>query len=238
MHPQNPTPADRCGPAPYMVKPRYLAGPCDQVPVITGSNWQQQRVPGLGTAYLRCDEATGSHYLALHTPGTEEHPARLACDGMPVGWEFLGYPAAGHLPSWRVIFSPGTPPELPAALAGLLSADEEPAPHEVTDAGEATAPLEAAGWIRDLGHECSWFSPGDQQAAVVTPTSPANPTREEQSWLLAARNRDRDEALWLTQATPQTPTALIRALCAQLADPAPVPRHREPGTGPVTVIRP
>ncbi|MGI5353001.1 DUF317 domain-containing protein [Streptomyces sp. CA-250714] len=83
-----------------------------------------------------------------------------------------------------------------------------------------------------------WFSPGDQRAAVVTPTSPANPTREEQSWLLAARSRDRGEALWLTPAIPQTPTALIRALCAQLADPTPVPRHRKPTTGPVTVIHP
>ncbi|MFI7244829.1 DUF317 domain-containing protein [Streptomyces qinglanensis] len=55
---------------------------------------------------------------------------------------------------------------------------------------------------------------------------------------MAARSSDGDEALWLTQATPETPTALIRALCAQLADPAPVPRHHKPDTGPVTVIRP
>ncbi|WP_078565415.1 DUF317 domain-containing protein [Streptomyces sp. AA1529] len=237
MDPQNPTRAACNGPAPYMIKPRYLAGPCDKVPVM-GDAWQRQPVPGLGTAYLRCNEATGSHYLALHTPGTEKHPARRAFDGTPTGWEFLSYPATGHLPSWQVIFSPDTPPELPAALAGLLSAGEEPAPHEVTEVDEATAPLERARWSRDLGHECTWFSPGDQQAAVVTPTSPANPTRGPQSWLLAARSRDGDQVLWLAQATPETPTALIRTLCVQLADPAPVPRHQKPTTGPVTVTYP
>ena len=50
----------------------------------------------------------------------------------------------------------------------------------------------------------------------------------EANWMYSAM-RDDGHVRWFAVASPNTPAPLIRALCAVLADPAPVPRAHLPG---------
>ncbi|WP_381832537.1 DUF317 domain-containing protein [Streptomyces monticola] len=171
---------------------------------------------------------------ACHAPdGTP--PGQGPCPAM--GWEFTARSGSGRPTAWSVRFTPATPPELPTAFATALSgADAAPGPGNASphylqapgQADEATAPLREAGWRQDIGAYWSvWYAP-DQQAVVTTPVPPGTDGYGGTSWLLAARRATDRTVLWMAVAHPNTPTPLMRALCAALTDPAPVPRPRAP----------
>ena len=232
---------------PYLITPCYLAGPDGTV---TGSlitrllddGWQTD---SCGDALVFSRREEGGLLEALHT----RHGNPSARDESPdTAWEFTARSGPGQAAAWTVRFAPETPPELIAALAAALTdPDQEPSPgnrphylrapasHE-----EATRPLEAAGWMRDLAeHECAWYAPR-QQAVAITPIPPDTCGNGGANWLLAALRQIDHTALWYATAHPHTPTHLIHALCARLADPTPVPRPTCPGpeTGRLTVTRP
>ncbi|GHJ35451.1 DUF317 domain-containing protein [Streptomyces sp. TS71-3] len=229
---------------PYLISPRYLAGPDENATTAVAaqllhSSWSSGPY-GQGTVYSH--HAPSCLLEAVHIPTTGDRPCPAD------GWEFTARPAPGAAYAWLVHFDQATPPELIAAFTGALTAADEdcangdgprclatPGPPE-----EATGPLEAAGWIRDLAqYECAWYGPG-QQAVVVTPLAPDEYGNGAASWLFAARRAIDNIALWYATAHPDTPTYLIHALCTALADPAPVPRQQRPGpeVGALTISRP
>ncbi|MGW0734474.1 DUF317 domain-containing protein [Streptomyces sp. NPDC002851] len=235
--------------APYLITPSYLAGPDERGSThvaehLLHSGWISAPYKG-GTVYAH--RAERSLLEAVHIP--EDAPAaRGLC--MTSGWEFAARRAPGQLPACRTYFCPQTPPELVTALATAIT---DPAPEVVgTPAApphylrapcppeEATRPLAAAGWMRDMGrYEDAWYAPS-QQAVVVTPLPPDPDGHGGANWLFAARRHTDNVALLHAIAHPHTPTNLIHALCAALTDPTPVPRQHlpAPDVGPVTVTHP
>ncbi|MEU7488060.1 DUF317 domain-containing protein [Streptomyces sp. NPDC042319] len=233
--------------APYLIAPRYLAGPDEilntGIAILLLSNGWESAPHGEGTMYAY--RASGGLLEAVHAadhvpPGHRPPPAS--------GWEFTARPGPGEMATWGVRFAPATPPELIAALATALTereVDRAPGgqPHYLRAPlapEEATLPLEAASWMRDLAqHECAWYAP-DQQAVTVTPHVPGQLDSPAANWLFAARRATDNVALWHAIAHPYTPTHLIHALCAALTDPAPVPRSKCPGpeVGALTIAQP
>ncbi|MEV3854970.1 DUF317 domain-containing protein [Streptomyces sp. NPDC050095] len=237
----------------YRIVPRYLAGPDPKVTdtLLRALPAQGWHVEHLGQAHAFDLREVDGLREALYVP---DHLPSVPGMCLGKGWEFTARPAPGTPAAWRVSFAPATPPELIAALATALThPDHDLADDVAPDPGavphylhppaahpDGTLPLEAAGWIRDLGtDDCAWYAPG-QQAAVVTPALPDASGSGATNWLFAARRAVDTTALWHATAHPNTPTHLIRALCTALTDPAPVPRPTRPSAdiGAITLTRP
>ncbi|KAF4408912.1 DUF317 domain-containing protein, partial [Streptomyces lycii] len=216
---------------PYLIAPRYLAGTDEPATRfltmwLRATDWQPETLYG-GHLYSR--RTPDGLLEAVHTsPGTAHVPATHPA----LGWEFTARPAPGEPATWTVHFALATPPELMIALATALT-DPTPGPHttpgpnrphflQAPDAPEqATQPLEAAGWMRDLAqHECTWYAP-DQQAVVVSSPLHDGHETDDGNWLFATRRANDNVVLWYATAHPHTPTHLVQALCTALADPAP-----------------
>ncbi|MFI0818599.1 DUF317 domain-containing protein [Streptomyces sp. NPDC021098] len=225
----------------YLISPRYLAGPDPAAvttpdDVLAAAGWNATHDNG-HTDY--CDPSGQRHARHLHDR------AEPPCKPL-MAWEFTASPSPRARVAWTAWFSHDTPPEITAAFAATL-ADNTPgltpedgprhllppqSPHKATEA------LATAGWIRDIGREDdSWYAP-NEQAVVVTATTPDTGQRGA-NWLCAARRATDATVLWVAVASPATPTHLIAALCRAVADPAPVPRHTlpGPGIGPLIVTR-
>ncbi|AJC59514.1 hypothetical protein GZL_06955 [Streptomyces sp. 769] len=230
-----------------MIAPRYLAGPDATATsaLIQQLQDDQWRCESLGDCLVFSRRETGGLLEALHTPsGLLPAPRK---GRRASSWEFTARPGPGEVAAWSVRFAPKTPPELPAALAAALTdadgtAGRERDPHYLRPVGrpdEATVPLSAAGWIRDLArYECAWYAP-DERAVVVTGTSDEH-GHGVANWLFAASRANDHITLWHATAHPHTPTHLIHALCTAITDPTPVPRTQRPDqeTGVATTIRP
>ncbi|MEU5839363.1 DUF317 domain-containing protein [Streptomyces diacarni] len=231
MQEKSPTPDDRCGHASYLVSPRYLAGPDESVPVL-GPGWASPGVPAgraarVSRVRLYTLHQEGHYYEALHAP--DEDTADTS-DGTS-GWRFSRrtHPAADE--EWFAIFGPGTPPELPAALADTVCSHVTGSQANVT-APAIEAVMEAAWWTFETNEGGgTWFAPG-RRALVGTPDSSGG------TWTFAAVT-DSGDVLWYALAHRYTPRHLINAVCAALTAPVPVPRqHRpDPRLGPVSVTR-
>ncbi|MEV0112557.1 DUF317 domain-containing protein [Streptomyces sp. NPDC050844] len=236
---------DHAPTAPYLIAPRYLAGPDTSLAVAIGdrlraAGWRSDAYRG-AVVYARRE--AGGLLEAVHIPNGAGGGGKCPA----AGWEFTARPGPGTPSTWSVRFTPATPPELPAALASALTeeaADSGPGakPHYLRPPlppAQATMPLDAAGWMRDIGTaESAWYAPG-QQAVVVTPVTADEHGDDGASWMLAARRATDLQVLWLALAHPATPTHLVRALCAEISDPAPVPRHRlpDPEVGELTLTQ-
>lgn len=232
--------------APYLIAPRYLAGPDTNLAAAIGdrlraAGWSSDSYRG---AIVYAHRETGGLLEAIHIPNGSG--GRGKCPA--AGWEFTARPGPGAPETWSVRFTPATPPELPTALATTLT-EEAIAPRPGAEPhylqpplppAEATTALDAAGWMRDIGPaESTWYAPG-QQAVVVTGLSADEHRDGGASWLLAARRATDLQVLWLALAHPATPTHLMRALCREISDRTPVPRHQLPGpeVGELTLTRP
>ncbi|MGI5353004.1 DUF317 domain-containing protein [Streptomyces sp. CA-250714] len=230
MQQKTPTPEDRCGPASYLVSPRYLAGPDETVPVL-GPDWTPPLPAGTAAREPRMKLYTfhqeGHYYEALHAPDadTADTPEGTC------GWRFSRRPHPAADEEWFAIFGPGTPPELPAALAEAVCS------HLPTDQKSVLTPaieavMEAAWWTFETNEGGgTWFAPG-RRALVGTPDGSGT------TWTFAAVT-DSGDVLWYALAHRDTPRHLIHAVCVALTAPAPVPRqHRpHPCLGPVSVTR-
>ncbi|GHJ35454.1 DUF317 domain-containing protein [Streptomyces sp. TS71-3] len=219
----------------YLVTPRYLAGPdkaatANVIEEMLANRWHATRTRG--ALVLRLDHQD-ELLEVLHIPQRATAP-----DGKcpAIGWELTARPGPGQERTWAARFTRDTPPELIAALLAEAtrprttpaSADRRRNQPALLPVAEATRPLEAAKWIRDLAmHECAWYAPGER-AVVVTPLQPEAPDREGAHWLFAARRATENVALWHGTAHPHTPTHLVRALCEAMTDPTPVPRQTHP----------
>ncbi|MGI5353003.1 DUF317 domain-containing protein [Streptomyces sp. CA-250714] len=246
----------------YLIAPLHLAGPDVTVKVLS-NRWQAR--PYRDTCvYVHRSE--GQLVEALHNP----HGGRPACEhGRTTGrepeggWEFTARHAPGAPRTWRALFAPATPPELPAAFAHAVT--RLPTMPGPLIHAEPTSPLGAAEWICDRGtRENTWFST-DGQAIVITPPhshkgrpnaavrsgGPALPDTGTapgcdaggdactERWLFAAQHSCEQQLLWFALVDASTPNALLRALCKEIAREEPVPRNEIPGpdTGPVLVHR-
>ncbi|MFZ3555827.1 DUF317 domain-containing protein [Streptomyces sp. BH055] len=232
--------------SPYLIAPAYLAGPDEHatqhlINSLHSAGWQDQALREVRVFHLR--ESDGL-LEAIHNPA-EPNPAYR--DRLAVGWEITARRAPGIPAAWTVRFAPTTPPELITAFTTALTdpahtAEPGKAPHYLNAPSlpaQATGPLEAAGWIRDVGSDgCAWYGP-DEQAAAVTPTISRTPENDDPNWLFAARRAIDTTTLWHATAHPNTPTHLLTALCAAFASTRPVARATRPGPeiGPVTITR-
>lgn len=216
---------------PHMIVPRYLAGPDTTVPVFS-PEWRSH-THNNSINHTRHD-ATG-HLTVTYTPDTTPLIPRQTLQWK--GWHLTARPSQHAYAAWRLRFSLEVPTEIPAALLRTLAhtyALPDPVGNTEQAIDHATAPLEIAGWACDLAkNDCAWYSP-DHQAVVVTPNTDGE---KDAGWLFAARRADCAQVLWYGLAHPDTPAAVIRGLCAELANPAPVPRtiHPGPDTGAIDI---
>ncbi|MDJ0467048.1 DUF317 domain-containing protein [Streptomyces sp. H27-C3] len=208
-----------------LIAPRYLAGPDAAGTVAVGrllraAGWRERSAQG-GTCYRTAD----GRREALFLP-------EGACQGAydtERSWRFAARPAPGARARWSTAFAASTPPELVAAFAAALAADDaDPAtggPHYLAPPvapHEATQALAEAGWIRDLGAGIDWYAPTMQAAVAGDRLTPGS--ADAKNWLFAARRFADRTVLWHALATPGTPGHLVNALCRAMADPAPVAR--------------
>ncbi|MEU9777575.1 DUF317 domain-containing protein [Streptomyces sp. NPDC047968] len=223
-----------------LIAPRYLAGPDAAGAVTVGrvlraAGWRERPAQG-GTCYRTAD----GRREALFLP----EGAREGAYDTERSWRFAARTSPGVRATWSAAFSASTPPELVAAFAAAL-ADNAPAPG--TDGPhyllppvplqEATQALAEAGWIRDLGEGIDWYAPTMQAAVAGDRLTPGS--ADAKNWLFAARRYADTSVLWHALATPCTPGHLVNALCAAMADPAPVARTvlPDPCVGRLEVTR-
>ncbi|WP_241990554.1 DUF317 domain-containing protein [Streptomyces sp. AC1-42T] len=223
-----------------LIAPRYLAGPDAAGAVAVGralhaAGWRERYVQG-GTCYRTAD----GRREALFLP-------EGACEGAydtERSWRFAARPVPGGRAIWSAAFSASTPPELIAAFAAALAADSPTpgadGPHYLLPPvapQEATQALAEAGWIRDLGEGIDWYAPTMQAAVAGDRLTPHS--ADAKNWLFAARRLADTRILWHALATPGTPGHLVNALCAAMADPAPVARTvlPDPCVGRLEVTR-
>lgn len=231
---------------PYLIVPRYLAGPdpdatTTAADVLKAAGWYVEQTPD-HTDYVD----PGGLRQARHLPDPEADPMGL---GQPLmAWEFTASTVPGAPAVWTVWFCHDTPPEIIAAFAAAL-ADDTPAPgpgagpHYLQPPAppeQATIPLAAAGWMRDVGNgDIAWYGP-HQQVVVVVARFRDTSRRGAANWLCAARRATDTTVLWIALACPRTPTHLIAVLCRAITDPTPVPRCTPPSpeTGALIITHP
>ncbi|MEU2721595.1 DUF317 domain-containing protein [Streptomyces smyrnaeus] len=248
----------------YLIAPRYLAGPDETVRVLS-DDWQARPFDDTWIYLHRSSE--GQLVEALHPPILRQ-PRRdvhghVTGRASLNGWEFTGRPAPGAPRTWRVRFTPTTPPELPAAFARAVT---QP-PTTLGVHTDPTSPLDAAEWICDRGqYETTWYSI-EGQCLVTAPTQrdtctqhAADPGRGDTSpsstdaahdcaspgthacterWVFAAQHSFEQRLLWVALAEASVPNSLLHALCREITREEPVPRDEIPGpdAGPVLVHR-
>ncbi|MGW4290408.1 DUF317 domain-containing protein [Streptomyces sp. NPDC004673] len=151
-------------------------------------------------------------------------------------WKISAAEDAVSAPRWTAIFNHVTPPELVAGLTTALAQDYAEADVDEDDARflaspplywrDAVRPLTEAGWTRDGGAELGTVeitAPGDGQAGILIDNRRRGADAETvELWAGPPGWGTRAEAIF----TRRTPTHLIAATAAVMANSGPVIRER------------
>ena len=139
-------------------------------------------------------------------------------------WHLWGREGDHGPAAWNATFSPGCPPELLAHTVLALAHPEL----RILAAGYELQPLIDAGWqlTRTGPARCASFDP----ATAIRHTPAPDHVKPDEladwiTWRAWAGIVPSTRVLWRAEFTAPTPPHLIRAFCAALADPTPVPRH-------------
>ncbi|MGV9790997.1 DUF317 domain-containing protein [Streptomyces sp. NPDC003435] len=151
-------------------------------------------------------------------------------------WKISAAEDAVSAPRWTATFNHVTPPELVAGLTTALAQDYAEADVDEDDARflaspplywrDAVRPLTEAGWTRDGGAELGTVeitAPGDGQAGILIDNRRRGADAETvELWAGPPGWGTRAEAIF----TRRTPTHLIAATAAVMANSGPVIRER------------
>ncbi|MDJ1136245.1 DUF317 domain-containing protein [Streptomyces iconiensis] len=197
------------------VSPVYLAGEGSAEPALR---------PLLDAGFRHEYDALGNARL---TSPAQHHQVDYMPRGLTqVQWKISEGPDRYTPPTWQATFTDNTPPEIVAAFTTALAQDASPWPGgRRPKSDDVLRPLADAGWRR---HESAWeiaFTSPDHLANISFDTMPGQPLDPDyEPWLLSA-GRDLGHSYdWYAAFTTHTPTHLVTATAARLADPAPVPR--------------
>ncbi|MEU9189247.1 DUF317 domain-containing protein [Streptomyces sp. NPDC048484] len=201
------------------ITPRHLAGGGDPawitVPLHRACGWSHANDPLMPRVLL----------------SSPDQKALLRLEPEPDGqWWTLTHAAEPDRPAWYASFGAHTPVELIAAATDTLT-DPVPAADAACDPYE---PLQQIGW-----------SPASADNGLVSPDGTAYLQRlgsaeEPGAWFVTAVLGS-DRPVWQARFGEHTPTRLVTAFTAALADPAPVARadgvHHLPTRNPNVVTR-
>jgi hypothetical protein len=226
------------------VSPLYLAGPTSD---FTGD---PALAPLLAQGFvLNYDEAANAY---VSSPAQDVRLGYLPEGPDHTLWNVAVHTDPFGAPRWMAAFDTPTPIELVTAFTTALAISHARSP-ELCVAGttqgvdEVLRPLCEAGWKReDLRAETVLTAP-DQLSGLTYSRRPLTPKAElrqdETRWVLWG-GRDGYISRWYASFTSRTPTHLIAAVTARLADPTPVLRYRRDvparnrGAAHITPVRP
>ncbi|WP_409350316.1 DUF317 domain-containing protein [Streptomyces celluloflavus] len=183
------------------VAPRHLAGGGDPawitVPLHRASGWSHGHDPLVPRVILSSPDQKALLRLEPD-PGSQ--------------WWTLHHAPERDRPAWYASFGARTPVEI---IAGFIDSLTDPASPATTEA-DPYEPLRQGGW-----------APTSVPSGVVSPDGTAyvqRPGSEGSSAWFATATLSGSRPVWQARFGVHTPTRLIAAFTAQLADPSPVPR--------------
>ena len=201
----------------YHVTPRYLAGSSG-----TGDPGFAP-VVGWPHHYL----ADGPCHLVVVAPDQRIRIGWFGDDYLL--WKIAAYPDAVSAPRWTATFNQNTPPEIVAGLTAALARDYQDGNDRFLAAAspywaEGIQPLRDAGWIRASAERgtVEIVAPDQQAGAVI---DRRRHDTDDVTWTLWAGPPGRGTRAEATFTT-RTPSHLIAATAAAMADPTPVVRAR------------